>query len=132
MAEANKAYADGDEEQLRMILHRWQRSPDAVHGSDSAAARLRLVRRIAQLEEQLTAFQLELDELKASTAGAAESEMTRRTRTARTLSPTVARLEARHHRRGKPAVGDSAARLADVRADELGERQRCPCSPFPA
>jgi hypothetical protein len=53
MVEANKAYASGDEEQLRAILEAWQRSPDAVLGTDRDAMRLRFLRRIAQIEEQL-------------------------------------------------------------------------------
>jgi len=53
MIEANRAYAIGDEEQLRAILQAWERSPEAVQGSDQEAMRLRLVRRIAQIEEQL-------------------------------------------------------------------------------
>jgi hypothetical protein len=53
MVEANRAYALGDEEQLRLILQAWERSPEAVPGSHPEATRLRLVRRIAQIEEQL-------------------------------------------------------------------------------
>jgi hypothetical protein len=53
MVEANRAYALGDEERLRWILQAWEGSPEAVQGSDPEAMRLRLVRRIAQLEEQL-------------------------------------------------------------------------------
>jgi hypothetical protein len=53
MVEANKAYARGDEAQLRWILAAWERSPEAVQGIDTEATRLRLVRRIAQIEEQL-------------------------------------------------------------------------------
>jgi hypothetical protein len=66
MAEANRAYADGDETQLRLILQAWERSPEAVPGNDAFAIRLRLIRRIGQLEEQLAALQIELDELRAS------------------------------------------------------------------
>jgi septal ring factor EnvC (AmiA/AmiB activator) len=66
MAEANRAYADGDEAQLRMILESWARSPEAVPGSDPAAIRLRLMRRIAQLEERLGAVEAEILELQAS------------------------------------------------------------------
>lgn len=55
MVEANRAYELGDAERLRAILEAWQRSPDAVLGSDVAAMRERLQRRIAQLEEQLAA-----------------------------------------------------------------------------
>ena len=53
MIEANRAYALGDEDQLRAILQSWERSPEAVQGTDREAMRLRLERRIAQIEEQL-------------------------------------------------------------------------------
>lgn len=75
MAEANRAYADGDEEQLRLILESWARSPEAVPGSDPAAIRLRLVRRVAQLEERLAALQIELGELKASALWALKAKV---------------------------------------------------------
>ena len=60
MIEANRAYALGDEERLRSILEAWERSPEAVQGSDPDAMRLRLVRRIAQIEEQLQVYAGEL------------------------------------------------------------------------
>ncbi|MSO61797.1 MAG: hypothetical protein EXQ50_06870 [Acidobacteria bacterium] len=47
------AYALGDEEQLRGILQAWERSPEAIQGTGPEAGRLRLERRIAQIEEQL-------------------------------------------------------------------------------
>lgn len=64
MIEANRAYARGDEERLRWILEAWERSPEAVAGSDPDAERLRLERRVAQLEEQLHLYAGELAELK--------------------------------------------------------------------
>ena len=66
MIEANRAYALGDEERLRSILHAWERSPEAVQGSGDEATRQRLARRIAQIEEQLTGFEGEMAELKES------------------------------------------------------------------
>lgn len=66
MVEANRAYALGDEDRLRSILEAWHNSPEAVSGSDAAAARLRLVRRLAQIDEQLEACAGELAYLKAS------------------------------------------------------------------
>jgi hypothetical protein len=66
MVEANRAYALGDEDRLRSILEAWERSPEAVHGTDPEAARLRLVRRIAQLEEQLSACAGDLSTLQDS------------------------------------------------------------------
>jgi hypothetical protein len=64
MIEANRAYALGDEEQLRSILQSWEKSPEAVQGSDLEATRLRLTRRIAQIEEQLNVCATELAALK--------------------------------------------------------------------
>jgi hypothetical protein len=66
MVEANRAYAQGDEDRLRSILEAWQNSPEAVAGSDAEAVRLRLLRRIAQIEEQLEACASELADLEAS------------------------------------------------------------------
>ena len=63
MIEANRAYALGDEEQLRAILQAWERSPEAVQGTDQDAMRLRLVRRIEQVEEHLQALAAELASL---------------------------------------------------------------------
>jgi hypothetical protein len=64
--EANKAYARGDEEQLRWILDAWERSPEAVQGIDAEATRLRMVRRIAQVEEQLQLLDADFAALKAT------------------------------------------------------------------
>jgi hypothetical protein len=66
MVEANRAYALGDTEQLRRILEAWERSPEAVLGSDPAAMRLRLERRLAQLEEDLELCSRDLAALQAS------------------------------------------------------------------
>ena len=66
MIEANRAYAQGDEEQLRWILQAWERSPDAVQGSDAEAMRVRLERRMAQIEEQLEVLASDLAALQES------------------------------------------------------------------
>lgn len=63
MVEANRAYALGDEERLRRILSAWENSPEAVPDDDPDAARERLLRRIAEIEEQLTAYDSDLAEL---------------------------------------------------------------------
>lgn len=66
MIEANKAYAMGDSDQLRDILAAWERSPEAVQGSDRDAVRVRLSRRIAQLDEQMAILARDLEELRAT------------------------------------------------------------------
>ena len=66
MVEANRAYALGDEERLRTILETWENSPEAVQGSDLEATRERLIRRIAQIEEQLVVCSADLAALRDS------------------------------------------------------------------
>ena len=66
MAEANRAYADRDEDRLRLILRVWERSPESVPGDDPEAARIRLERRVAELREQVLALDLELVDLARS------------------------------------------------------------------
>jgi hypothetical protein len=66
MIEANRAYALGDEERLRWILDAWARSPEAVQGDDAEAARLRMERRIAQIEEQLGVYAADVAALEDS------------------------------------------------------------------
>lgn len=64
MIEANRAYAEGDEERLRWILQAWENSPEAVQGNDPEAATQRLVRRVAQLQEELAGYDRDLAALK--------------------------------------------------------------------
>lgn len=64
MIEANRAYAAGDEAHLRWILQQWERSPEAVTGSDVEALRMRLERRLDQAEEQLELLASELAALR--------------------------------------------------------------------
>ncbi|HYE89058.1 MAG TPA: hypothetical protein VEA16_22060 [Vicinamibacterales bacterium] len=66
MIEANRAYAQGDEERLKWILDSWERGPDAFSGSDGDAMRARLTRRIAQMEGQLAGLGGALADLQQS------------------------------------------------------------------
>ena len=66
MAEANRAYAERDEDRLRLILRVWERSPDAIVGDDPEATRLRLERRLAELGDRLIALDAELADLRGS------------------------------------------------------------------
>ena len=58
--------AEQDEDRLRLILHAWERSPDAVWSDDPDSDDERLRRRIAQLEDRLLAIDRELAELERS------------------------------------------------------------------
>jgi uncharacterized coiled-coil protein SlyX len=66
MAEANRAYAERDHDRLLLILRRWERSPDSVPADDPDAERLRLQRRLAEVEERLALVESEFIELRNS------------------------------------------------------------------
>ena len=66
MAEANRAYAERDEDRLRLILRVWERSPEAVIGDDPEADRLRLRRRIVELGVRLVELEAHLADLRDS------------------------------------------------------------------
>jgi hypothetical protein len=62
MAEANRAYAEQDEDRLRLILAAWERSPDAVL-VDADADEERMARRIGAIEIRLLQIDSELGDL---------------------------------------------------------------------
>ena len=63
MAEANKAYAEGDEERLRAILQEWESSPESVRGEGPGAELVRVIRKIAQVGRRLECIEAEIKEL---------------------------------------------------------------------
>lgn len=66
MAEANRAYEEGDEEKLRSILHEWESSPESVKGEGPGAELIRVIRKIAQVEERLHIIETTMAKLKKS------------------------------------------------------------------
>jgi len=66
MAEANRAYAERDEDRLRLIMKVWERSPDAVIGDDPAAEAERVARRLAILGDRLVEIDAEFADLRGS------------------------------------------------------------------
>src|SRR5262245_45243304 len=66
MAEANRAYAEQDEDRLRLILHAWERSPDSVLGDDPDADEERVRRSIASIEDRLLVIDREFGDLRTS------------------------------------------------------------------
>jgi hypothetical protein len=72
MAQANRAYEEGDEARLKTILEEYESSPDTVVGEGIGAELVRVIRKIAQARRRLSdigeelklIMQLELAELK--------------------------------------------------------------------
>jgi hypothetical protein len=69
MAAANRAYAERDADRLRLILHAWERSPDAVPMDDPNAEPERRRRRAAEIDEALVAIEAEWTSLHTSAIG---------------------------------------------------------------
>lgn len=60
MAEANRAFRDGDIARLQTILHEWKSSPETVRGKDSVSELVRTIRKVAQAERRLKAIEEDL------------------------------------------------------------------------
>lgn len=63
MAEANRAYEEGDEARLRAIRDEGEGSPESVKGEGVGAELVRVIRKIAQVEAALRAIQAEIARL---------------------------------------------------------------------
>ncbi len=60
MARVNKAYEEGDEEALRDILNQWESSPESVKGEGIALDLVRVIRKIALVEQRLKTIEEEI------------------------------------------------------------------------
>ena len=60
MAEANRAYEQGDENKLLSILHEWESCPESVKGDGPGAGLVRVIRKIAQVEDRLCSIEDEI------------------------------------------------------------------------
>lgn len=66
MIEINRAYETGDEERLHALLRDWQRSPESIKDEGIGAELIRLIRKIAQVDERLDAIDVEIEAVKVS------------------------------------------------------------------
>ncbi len=64
MAEVNDAYANGDIERLRQILHEWESSPESVIGEGIASDLVRMIRSISQIKGRLKTIEKEIKTIK--------------------------------------------------------------------
>jgi DnaJ-domain-containing protein 1 len=63
MAEANRAYQEGEGARLEAILHEWESSPESVKGDGVGAELIRMIRKINQVKERLNVIEAEIDQL---------------------------------------------------------------------
>lgn len=63
MAEANRAYENGDEAQLAKILTEYECSPEAVEGEGPGAELIRVIRRVSQARSRLAEIEAEMQGL---------------------------------------------------------------------
>ena len=66
MAEANRAYEQGDEERLQAILDDWHDSLRPERADDIGTKLILLIRKIAKTEERIQAIQAEINTLRQS------------------------------------------------------------------
>jgi N-methylhydantoinase B/oxoprolinase/acetone carboxylase alpha subunit len=66
MTEANRAYEEGDVARLEAILRDWESSPESVKGEGPGAELIRVIRKIAQVEDRLKAIDAEIARLEES------------------------------------------------------------------
>jgi len=63
MAEANRAYEQGDVDEMRKILEEYESSPETVKGTGVAADLVRVIRQIKQIRSRLAQIELEIASL---------------------------------------------------------------------
>lgn len=66
MAEVNAAYQAEDDELLNSLLLAWENSPEAVKGDTIGSELVRIIRKLAQVEDRLEMIVAEINDLKAS------------------------------------------------------------------
>ena len=66
MAEANRAYEDGDEVRLQAILTEWETSPESVEGEGVGPELTRVIRKISQIQRRFVEIEAEMQQLKTS------------------------------------------------------------------
>lgn len=108
MAEANRAYAEQDEDRLRLILRVWERSPESVIGDSPEAEEARLARRASELEARLAAIDIEFAAVEAS----AIARLRRKLEDARAQGWDLFAEMVQHVKR---EIARATARLASIR-----------------
>jgi CII-binding regulator of phage lambda lysogenization HflD len=85
MAQANRAYEEGDEAGLKAILEEYESSPDTVVGEDIGAELVRVIRKIAQVRRRLGEIDEEMERESTSELAQLKSRVDKATRESRDL-----------------------------------------------
>lgn len=116
MAEANRAYAERDEDRLRLILHTWERSPESVVDEGPEGDRLRVERRVAELDERLIAIEAEFADLQRSAIWRLKTKMDDARRQGWDLLEEIVREVNRQMTRASSRLAALRRRQADTAA----------------
>jgi hypothetical protein len=74
----NEAYAAGNEDRIREILHEWEMSPESVKGEGVGADLVRILRQIQQVKDRLRKIEESLREWMSSKAFALKQKLEKR------------------------------------------------------
>jgi hypothetical protein len=117
MAQVNEAYAAGDEDRIRKILHEWEMSPESVKGEGVGADLVRILRQIKQVKTRLLTITQSLQELMSSKAYTMKRQMEERSAEGRDiLNELASRIELDVH--------SARHRLMEIRSQFNGRRSR--------
>jgi ABC-type phosphate transport system auxiliary subunit len=117
MADANKAYQNGDESALQQVLASYERAPEAVKGDGAGAELVRTIRRISQIRERLDELNVEAAKLIQSDLQKLRVRVTDAARNGKNLFLELsARLE-QQISKVKTEIGQGVARARNHRKD---------------
>jgi hypothetical protein len=90
MAQANRAYEEGDEARLKAILEEYESSPEAVVGEGIGAELVRVIRKIAQVKRRLGEIDEEMERVTTSELAQLKSQVDKATKEGRDLLQEMA------------------------------------------
>lgn len=111
MADANRAYEEGDAARLQSILDEWESSPERVQGEDVGAELIRTIRKIAQVQSRLKAIDARMDDLMTSDLYTLRDRVREAEELGRSLLDEMAE-------KLREQIKASRTRLADIRTQE--------------
>jgi hypothetical protein len=90
MAQANRAYEEGDEARLKAILEEYESSPETVVGEGIGAELVRVIRKIAQVKRRLGEIDQEMEQVSTSELAQLKAQVEKATRESRDLLKEMA------------------------------------------